>query len=100
MYTYRGIPLVTTPFGADGLLFDQKTSSKVAPFATADSAVMFVKQVVMMFLNASLWTATSSAALSHVYEHFSLAAHAHDIERALNIAFENHEVTEKTGYRK
>jgi hypothetical protein len=89
---YRGIPLVTTPSGADGLLLGrQAPGAECPPFLTAASAVSFVDMVVALLSNASLWQAASAAALAHANENFSLAAQAHDLERALNVAFMHRE---------
>ena len=78
----RGIPLVTTTNGADGL-FIERVEGKNSPFFIADQSKDFIRDVVALYHNKDLWMATSSAALKHAHEYFSTFAQAEDLERIM-----------------
>jgi hypothetical protein len=78
----RGIPLVTTTNGADGL-FIEHTQGQQSPFFIADIPAQFVRYVVELYKNEDIWLATSGAALRHARAFFSTFAQAEDLEKIL-----------------
>ena len=89
----RGIPLVTTVTGADGLHYNEIASPVNSmfnpPFFVSTSVASFIESTVALFVNETLWSQTSEAALKHASEYFSLSAQADDIEEAVRIAFKS-----------
>jgi glycosyltransferase involved in cell wall biosynthesis len=62
----RGLPVVTTSIGAEGLLLTHGENVLVA-----DDAVGFAEAIVTLYRDEALWTRMSAASLRHVAEHFS-----------------------------
>eukprot|EP00602_Paraphysomonas_sp_CaronLab_P000217 CAMPEP_0185030072 /NCGR_PEP_ID=MMETSP1103-20130426/16802_1 /TAXON_ID=36769 /ORGANISM="Paraphysomonas bandaiensis, Strain Caron Lab Isolate" /LENGTH=1263 /DNA_ID=CAMNT_0027565045 /DNA_START=279 /DNA_END=4070 /DNA_ORIENTATION=- len=87
----RGLPMVTTADGSHGLMYDQGAYDEndyPAPFFIAGSAEEFSHTVIRLYSDNTLWRKTALAALRHARSSFSLQSQAHELERALQIAFE------------
>jgi hypothetical protein len=92
---YRGIPLVTTATGADGLEYDHSRQSspqeKTPPFFVAETADGFIQNVIALLTRPDIWEDVSKSSLLHATNHFSLTAQAHDLEDAINAAYSVHQ---------
>lgn len=83
----RGVPLVTTSCGAQGLRLPPSNRPSEQPCLVVDGAEQFVASVKNLYTNSKLWLAVSRAAVIHARNVFSLQAQAHDLEEAINSAF-------------
>ncbi|HEX7176447.1 MAG TPA: glycosyltransferase, partial [Pyrinomonadaceae bacterium] len=70
-----GLPVVTTPVGAEGMGLEDGTSAMITPDARA-----FADAVVRLYLDGELWQKLSDNGYAHVREHFSPEV----VERRIN----------------
>lgn len=102
--------MVTTPDGSHGLKYDYIAGPRdgsSAPFLVASTAVEFADTVVTLYTNNNMWREVNIqlsllqtcqwwlifqiqmalASLRHARSEFGLGAQAHEIEKAIQIAF-------------
>jgi glycosyltransferase involved in cell wall biosynthesis len=74
-----GLPLVTTPIGAEGMeLSDGETA------LIADDAAAFAEAIIRLYTDDGLWRRLSAAGLHHIETHFSVAATQQALEQLLS----------------
>ena len=80
---FSGVPMVTTPTGADGLEYDDA----LRPFFIAENPDDFVSRVIELYTNRQAWEEMSRRATEHARNVFSLTRQAFEVEEVLQVAF-------------